>query len=221
MQRGDKLIIPPPGWHRTCPLSATEHIQEHLLQQDACGCLNCGLTLTTFTHRKTDDSLHNKTVLSRSRRRESITDSRYMMRLMSSPWVVFLHFQLIVIAPLLFILCSLQAIWTFDHNRCVWHLPLAFSPLTIICYFLFFFLNFILTFTLWQRATATLRAQSGMTVNRCQVCVPARRGLRAWNATCVQMEARWAWTVATKVMKWSLVLFFSKSTDSHWPRQKV
>lgn len=49
---------------------------------------------------KADDTLHNKIVLSRGGRRENITDSRYMMRLMSLPWVVFLGFLLIVIAPL-------------------------------------------------------------------------------------------------------------------------
>lgn len=38
---------------------------------------------------KADDTLHNKTLLSRSERRKNITNSRYMMRLMSLPWVVF------------------------------------------------------------------------------------------------------------------------------------
>lgn len=39
---------------------------------------------------KADYTLHNKTVLGKSGGRKNITDSRYMMRLMSLPWVVFL-----------------------------------------------------------------------------------------------------------------------------------
>lgn len=59
---------------------------------------------------KADYTLHNRTMLSRSGTRKTITVSRYMMRLMSLPWVVFLQVLLILIAPLLFSPCSLKAI---------------------------------------------------------------------------------------------------------------
>lgn len=59
---------------------------------------------------KADDPPHNIDVLSSSGRRENITNSWFKMRPMSLPWVVFLQLLLTVIAPLLFILCSLKGI---------------------------------------------------------------------------------------------------------------
>lgn len=49
-----------------------------------------------------------------------------------------------------------------------------------------------------------------MTANRCQVYVPARQEWKAWSATFVPMDARWAWMAVTKVMslrveRWSFI----------------
>lgn len=163
---------------------------------------------------KADDTLHNKTVLSRSRRRENITDSRYMMRLMSLPWVVFLQLLLIVIAPLRPFepLTTTDSEARFRNCGCF----LTFSPLTIIANFLHFFSPHLHSLSACNcDATGSVRDDCEQMSGLCS----CKTGVKGMKCNVCPDGSKMGMNGCDKGNE--IKRFYSPYQQTHWPRQKV